>query len=58
MGSYAVANMKIISLLDALAKEARADLEAAIVIVDDEIEPLQTKVEQLNHRVTVLEGAP
>jgi hypothetical protein len=53
-----MAGMKIISLIDATAKEARADLEAAIQIIDHEITPLQEKVEQLREDVDDLMMGP
>jgi hypothetical protein len=50
--------MKIISMLDAQAREvraeARADLTAALEVVEDEITPLQEKVKKLSDDVDKL----
>jgi len=46
--------MKIIAMLDAQAREARADLTTALEVVEDEITPLQEKVKKLRDDVDEL----
>lgn len=47
-----ISNMKIISMLDAQAKQARVELEESLVtfieVVEDEIIPLREKVAKLD----------
>ena len=57
-----MAGMKIISMIDAIAREVRAeahaDLVAAIQIIEDEITPLQEKVAVLREDVDDLMMGP
>ena len=51
---HPISNMKIIAMLDAQAREARADLTTALEVVEDEITPLQEKVKKLRDDVDEL----
>ena len=54
--------MKIIALIDALAKEARAqvdaDIEAVLTVVEDEITPIKQNVAELREDVDALMSNP
>jgi len=54
-----MANMKIISMLDAKVQEAQSDthgdLEAAINIIDDEMTKIVDEIQRVRQRVSKLE---
>jgi len=56
-----MANMKLVAMIDAVARETRAqnlsDIKTALQVVEDEINHLQRYADALKYRIEVLEGA-